>query len=64
MNARASNLHLIHARLDLNYMFSGFAISVFTSLEHDTRNMITFPVSVKFSIYETRGLEALTRMLF
>ena len=44
MNARASNLHLIHTRLDLYYMFSGFAVSVSTSLEHDTRNMITFSV--------------------
>ena len=44
MNAWASSLHLIHAPLDLFYMFSGFAVSVSTSLEHDTRNMITFSV--------------------
>ena len=44
MNAQAPSLHLIHALLDLYYMFSGFAVSVSTSLEHDTRNMITFSV--------------------
>ena len=51
MNARASNLHLIHARLDLYYMFSGYAVSVSTSLEHDIRYMITFSVLI-WSIYE------------
>ena len=52
MNAWASSLHLIHACLDLYYMFSGFAVS--TSLEHDTRNNYDyfFCSDVKFSIYE------------